>query len=62
MAKTAVMIRLSDTEVSALDALALKNGISRATCATSILRQRLRPEPVNPLSQSAADIVKRGMR
>jgi rRNA maturation endonuclease Nob1 len=41
MAKTAVMVRLSETELSALDALALRTGISRATCATSILRQRL---------------------
>lgn len=41
MPKTAVMVRLSEGELSALDALARKNGISRATCATSILRQRL---------------------
>lgn len=41
MAKTAVMVRLSEGELCALDAMALKSGISRATCATSILRQRL---------------------
>lgn len=41
MPKTAVMVRLSDEELSALDALALRSGISRATCAMSILRQRL---------------------
>lgn len=45
MAKTAVMVRLSESELSALDAMALKGGISRATCATSILRQRLGAGP-----------------
>lgn len=60
--KTAVMVRLSESEVRALDALARKNGIPRATCATSILRQRLRSaEPERP-AKSITALIKDGMK
>lgn len=41
MAKTAVMIRLNDEEIAALDKAAASQGITRATCVTAMVRLAL---------------------
>ena len=45
MPKTPVMVRLDDDELAELDRIAGEQKISRATCATAILRQRIGTGP-----------------